>query len=60
VTVIFSRNGAIRDWSTAQHSQFYSYIAVNAVNIAVTVCLVILGNKIRTSRTTGRDFVAVH
>jgi hypothetical protein len=48
-----------RDWSTEQYGQFYSYIAINALIIAVGVGLVILGHKIRARRTASRDVVAV-
>jgi hypothetical protein len=48
-----------RDWSTEQSLQFYSYIVLNALIIAVGVGLVILGHKIRARRTARRDVVAV-
>jgi hypothetical protein len=47
------------DWSTKQNVQFYSYIVINGLIIAVGVGLVILGNKIRARRTEGRNVVAV-
>lgn len=49
-----------RDWSTEQYGQFYSYLVLNAVIIAVGIGLVVLGNKIRARRTARRDVVAVH
>jgi len=48
-----------RDWSTEQYGQFYSYIVLNGVIIAVGVGLVILGNRVRTRRMASRDTVAV-
>jgi hypothetical protein len=48
-----------REWSTEQSMQFYSYIVLNALIIAVGVGLVILGHRIRARRTARRDVVAV-
>ena len=48
-----------RDWSGEQYGQFYSYIVINALIIAVGVGIVILGNKFRASRTAKRNVVAV-
>jgi len=47
------------DWSTERSVQFYSYIVINALIIAVGVGLVILGHRIRARRSTSRDVVAV-
>jgi hypothetical protein len=48
------------DWSTERSVQFYSYVVINALIIAVGVGLVILGHKIRERRTARRDVVAVN
>jgi hypothetical protein len=47
------------EWSTERSVQFWSYIVINALIIAVGVGLVILGHKMRARRTAKRDVVAV-
>jgi hypothetical protein len=48
------------DWSGEQYAQFYSYIVLNALIIAVGSGIVVLGGKFRASRTAKRNVVAVH
>jgi hypothetical protein len=47
------------DWSTERSVQFYSYIVINGLIIAVGVGLVIFGHKMRARRTAKRGVVAV-
>ena len=46
------------DWSAERTTMFSSYLVLNAVIVAIGVGLVILGHKVRSRQTTGRDTVA--
>ena len=47
-----------RDWSTERTTMFFSYLVLNGVIVAAGIGLVILGHKVRSHRTAGRDTVA--
>jgi len=47
-----------RDWSAERTTMFFSYLVLNGVIVAAGIGLVILGHKVRSHRTAGRDTVA--
>jgi hypothetical protein len=46
------------DWSAERTTMFSSYLVLNGVFVSIGVGLVILGHKVRSRQTTGRDTVA--
>jgi hypothetical protein len=47
-----------RTWSPERTTQFFSYLVLNGVIVAIGVGLVILGNRVRARRTASRETVA--
>lgn len=47
-----------RDWSAERTTQFYSYLVLNGVIVAIGIGLVMLGHRVHARRTTARDTVA--
>jgi hypothetical protein len=50
-----ARGGA---WSAERTTMVGSYLVLNGVIVALGIGLVVLGHKVRTRRTTGRNTVA--
>jgi hypothetical protein len=46
------------DWTPERTTMVFSYLVLNGVIVAIGVGLVILGHKMRSRRTAGRDTVA--
>ncbi|MEP6817681.1 MAG: hypothetical protein ABI873_19255 [Marmoricola sp.] len=47
-----------RDWSAERTTQFFSYLVLNGVIVAIGIGLVMLGHRVHARRTTARDTVA--
>jgi hypothetical protein len=47
-----------RDWSAERTTQFFSYLVLNGVIVAIGIGLVLLGHRVRARRTATRDVVA--
>jgi hypothetical protein len=46
------------DWTAERTTMVASYLVLNGVIVAIGVGLVVLGHKLRTRQTAGRDTVA--